>query len=112
MPRKLNDEQVIEIRQKLRDKLVSVTELMRQYERNRPSIYNAAKGITFSHLNERFPPVDSIEYRREEQKILPRDHAKIAARYDAGDTQQEIADTYAVDISYICRIISEQRQLT
>lgn len=112
MPRKLEDMDVIEIRRKLRDGLISVTELMEQYERNRLSIYNAAKGFTFSHLNERYPPVEAIEYRRVKQKIVHRDHAAIAERYDNGETQQEIADAYHVDISYICRIINEQRQLT
>lgn len=112
MPRKLSDEEVIEIRQKLRDGKTSVTELMEEYHRDRLAIQFAAKGTTFKHLNEAHPPVESIEYRRKQQKIKPSDHAIIAQRYaEGGETQQEIADSYDVDISYINRIINEQRQL-
>lgn len=109
---KMEDFEVIEIRHRLREGSVSVTELMKLYKRTRLSIYNAAKGDTFKHLNEQYPPVEAIEYRREDQKILPSDHAKIAQRYYEGETQQEIADSFCVDITYICRIIAEQRQPT
>jgi DNA-directed RNA polymerase specialized sigma subunit len=112
MPRKMDDAEVIEIREKLRDGKSSVTELMEEYNRARLAIYYAAKGITFKHLNEEYPPVVAIGYRRAKQKVTQRDHARIAERYDAGETQQEIADSYDVDISYICRIINEQRQLS
>lgn len=111
MPRKLSDEDVIEIRRKLRDGTTSVTELMEEYDRDRLAIQFAAKGTTFKHLNRICPPVEKIEYRRKQQKITQRDHAIIAERYAAGETQQEIADSYGVDISYINRIINEQRQL-
>lgn len=110
MPRKLKDRQVIEIREALRDDKVPVAVLMRKYDRSRLSIYNAAKGVTFTHLNEVCPPVEAIEYRREGQKIVPEDHAIIFERYADGETMQEIADTYDVDVAYISRVISEYRQ--
>jgi len=112
MPRKLDDADVIAIRKELHEGRVSVTELMERYNRDRLSIHLAAKGKTFKHLNEKHPPVEAIEYRRAEQKILPSDHARIVERYDAGETQQEIADSFDVDITYICRIINDQRQPT
>lgn len=109
----LTDDDVIEIRKRFADGEPTL-DVALSLNFSPETVRKAATGLTFMHLNDIAPPAKVSRKRGNSKRKISEADCRLIYDYFQQDypamTMKRIADSYGVSLSYISRIVSNDRQ--